>query len=130
MPMACAVARYYEVEEPIYETREDSDGNEERRIVGYRRRWEKEDAAREGADAARLQLEGEIKGLAAQVCALEKERDSNGMEVLAAALAARTDVSPTEVEEKLVQRLLQSPVLKESLLAEAQVLLCVPIHAH
>ena len=95
-----------------------------------RRMQAEQDAAREGADATRLQLEDEIKGLVAQVCALEKERDSNGMEVLAAALAARTDVSPTEVEEKLVQRLLQSPVLKESLLAEAQVLLCVPIHAH
>ena len=94
-----------------------------------RRMQAEQDAAREGADATRLQLEDEIEGLTAQVCALEKERDSNGMEVLAAALAARTDVSPTEVEEKLVQRLLQSPVLKEGLLAEAQVPVVIRAHA-
>ena len=45
-----AVARYYEVEEPIYQ--EDAEGN--RRVVGYNKRWEKD--VREYVDSVQFSL--------------------------------------------------------------------------
>ena len=36
------VARYYEVEEPIYQDFDDGEGGTKTEIVGYRQRWEKD----------------------------------------------------------------------------------------